>query len=48
MKERTKLLIMVLAVMIAEGAKGPENCPPLKDGLRKTIQEYMAPFKWDT
>ena len=38
---------MVFAAKIAEGAKGPEDCPPLKEGKRMKLQEYMEPFQFD-
>jgi len=38
---------MVFAAKIAEGAKGPEDCPPLKEENRMKLQEYMDPFQFD-
>ena len=38
---------MVFAAKIAEGAKGPEDCPPLKEERRIKLQEYMEPFQFD-
>lgn len=38
---------MVFAVKIAEGAKGPEDCPPLKEDMRMKLQEYMELFQLD-
>jgi len=38
---------MVFAVKIAEGAKGPGDCPPLKEENRTRLQEYMGPFQFD-
>ena len=38
---------MVFAVRIAEGTKGPEDFPPLKEGNRKKLKEYMGQFHVD-
>jgi ArsR family metal-binding transcriptional regulator len=38
---------MVFAAKVAEGAKGPEDCPPLKEGEKTTIQKYMGSFQLD-
>ena len=38
---------MVFAAKIAEGAKGPEDCPPLKEEKRVELQKYMEPFQFD-
>ncbi|MBU2498090.1 MAG: Fe-S cluster protein [Proteobacteria bacterium] len=38
---------MVLAAKIAEGAKGPEDCTPLKEEKRMKLQEYMESFAFD-
>jgi ArsR family metal-binding transcriptional regulator len=38
---------MVFAASIAEGAKGPEDCPPLKGEYRIKLKEYMDPFQFD-
>ena len=38
---------MVLAAKIAEGAKGPEDCPPLKERKRMKLQEYISQFQFD-
>ena len=38
---------MVFAAKIAEGAKGPEDCPPLKEEKGVKLQEYMEPFQFD-
>ncbi len=35
---------MVFATRIAEGAKGPEDCPVLDDGARERLADYMRPF----
>lgn len=36
---------MVFASMIAEGAKGAEDCPPLDDSKSKKLSEYMSQFR---
>ena len=38
---------MVFAVKIAEGAKGPEDCPPLKEKERLKLANYMGQFQLD-
>jgi ArsR family metal-binding transcriptional regulator len=38
---------MVFASMIAEGAKGAEDCPPLDDSNNKKLSEYMSQFRLD-
>ena len=38
---------MVFAAKIAEGAKGLEDCPPLKERKRMKLQEYMSQFQFD-
>ena len=38
---------MVFAAMIAEGAKGPEDCPSLKEEERLKLAEYMGQFQLD-
>ncbi len=38
---------MVFATRIAEGAKGAEDCPPLRGENRTKLQEYMKPYKFD-
>ncbi len=35
---------MVFATRIAEGAKGPEDCPVLDDAAKEKLAEYMRPF----
>ncbi len=39
---------MVFAARIAEGAKGPEDCPPLEEEDRVKLHEYMKNFEFDT
>jgi ArsR family metal-binding transcriptional regulator len=43
-RERT---CMVFAAKIAEGTKGPEDCPHLEEEKRMKLQEYMEPFQFD-
>jgi ArsR family metal-binding transcriptional regulator len=38
---------MVFAARVAEGVKGPEDCPPLQDQEVLTLREYLKPFHWD-
>jgi ArsR family metal-binding transcriptional regulator len=37
---------MVFASKIAEGAKGPEDCPHLEEEKRMKLEEYMDPFQF--
>jgi len=34
----------VFASVVAEGAKGPEDCPPLNDQNQKELQKYLEQF----
>lgn len=36
---------MVFAVRVVEGAKGPEDCPPLETAQRSRIEAYMSGFR---
>lgn len=38
---------MVFAARVAEGAKGPEQCPPLKGENRTKLELYMSAFQLD-
>jgi len=38
---------MVFAARITEGAKGPEQCPPLSEENRTKIEQYMRKFQLD-
>ena len=38
---------MVFAARVAEGVKGPEDCPPLNDGQRARLQDYLSRFRLD-
>lgn len=46
-KECGQLTCMVFAAKVAEGAKGPEDCPPLDETGRKKIAEYLGQFRFD-
>ena len=38
---------MVFAARMAEGAKNPEDCPPLVDLNKQRLEKYMRGFKFD-
>lgn len=38
---------MVFAARVAEGAKGPEDCPPLDEEKKAKLREYMGHFQSD-
>ena len=38
---------MVFAARMAEGAKGPEDCPPVNVENQQRLEEYMSQFKFD-
>lgn len=38
---------MVFAVQVAEGGKGPEDCPPLSAEGRARLSEYLEQFHFD-
>ena len=38
---------MVFATQIAEGAKGPEHCPPLKGEHKEKLRSYMEQYHLD-
>ena len=38
---------MVFAARVAEGAKGPEDCPPLEEEAKVKIEKYMSGFYFD-
>jgi len=35
---------MVFANLVAEGAKGPEDCSPMQEEARQKLREYLASF----
>ncbi|UCF91954.1 MAG: Fe-S cluster protein [Desulfobacterales bacterium] len=42
-----ELTCTVFAVRVAEGAKGPEDCPALGDETKQRLGEYMGQFDFD-
>jgi ArsR family metal-binding transcriptional regulator len=46
-KECGQPTCMVFATQVAEGAKGPENCPPLNDDGKNKLAEYLGQFCFD-
>jgi ArsR family metal-binding transcriptional regulator len=38
---------MVFAARMAEGVKGPEDCPPLAVESKQRLEEYMRQFKFE-
>jgi hypothetical protein len=38
---------MVFAAQVAEGGKGPEDCPPLDDDGREKLSAYPSQFRFD-
>ena len=38
---------MVFATLLAQGAKGPEDCPGLDGESRKPLREYLGAFEFD-
>jgi ArsR family metal-binding transcriptional regulator len=46
-KKCGQITCMVFAALVAEGAKGHEDCPPLDDSNRKKLSEYMSQFHFD-
>ncbi len=39
--------VMVFATQVAEGAKGPEDCPPVDEENSKKLAEYLSRFRFD-
>lgn len=39
---------MVFAAKIAEGAKGPKDCPLIKEDNRMKLEKYMSGFRFDS
>ena len=37
----------VFASLVAQGIKGPEDCPPLDDGNKEELQKYLEQFIFD-
>jgi ArsR family metal-binding transcriptional regulator len=46
-KECGQPTCMVFASQVAEGAKGPENCPPLDEKSRLNLTQYLSRFHLD-
>jgi hypothetical protein len=38
---------MVFAAQVAEGAKGPEDCPLLDNANRERLARYLGQFRFD-
>ena len=38
---------MVFAAMLAQGAKGPAECPPLQGDARRRLEQYLGRFPLD-
>lgn len=38
---------MVFATLVVQGAKGPEDCPPLKEESRTSLQQYMGRYQME-
>ncbi len=36
---------MVFAAQVAEGGRGPEDCPPLTEAAREKLKDYLAQFQ---
>ena len=43
-KECGQPTCMVFATLLADGAKGPEDCPAMGEAARSGLQEYLAQF----
>jgi ArsR family metal-binding transcriptional regulator len=37
---------MVFSTLVAEGVKGPDDCPALDDRNRERVRQYLEPFKF--
>ena len=46
-KECGQPTCMVFATQVAEGAKGPEDCPPLDDDEKTKLSTYLSQFHFD-
>lgn len=46
-KECGQTTCMVFAAQVAEGAKGPENCPPLNEENSIKLTEYLSRFRFE-
>lgn len=46
-KECGQPTFMVFVAQVAEGAKGPDDCPPLDDVNRERLSSYLGQFRFD-
>ncbi len=46
-KECGEPTCMVFAARVAEGVKGPEDCPPIGPENKQRLEEYMSQFNFD-
>ena len=46
-KECGQTTCMVFAARMAEGAKGPEDCPAMGTEIRQQLENYMSQFKFE-
>jgi len=46
-KECGQPTCMVFAAQVSEGAKGPDDCPPLDDASRERLSSYLGQFRFD-
>lgn len=46
-KEFGQPTCMVFAAQVTEGAKGPDDCPPLDDTNREQLSSYLGQFHFD-
>ena len=46
-KECGQPTCMVFATQVAEGAKGPEDCPPLDEAGSQNLVQYLGQFRFD-
>lgn len=46
-KECGQPTCMVFAAQVAEGAKGPEDCPPLDNVASQKMAQYLGQFRFD-
>jgi len=38
---------MVFAAVVAEGGKGPADCPELDPVARQSLENYLVPFQFE-
>lgn len=46
-KECGEATCMVFSARVAEGVKGPEDCPPMNSDNKEILEEYMGQFRFD-